>query len=54
MQLETLAMHYLPHIPPRDYTEKTLGAALWLENHHCKQMEISVANGILLAFGGDE
>lgn len=54
MQLETLTMHHLPHIHPNDYTEDALGAALWLEKRYWKQMEIAVANGISLAFGGDE
>ena len=54
MQLETLAMRHFPHINPNDYTAETLGATLWLENRYWKQMEIAVANGISLAFGGDE
>lgn len=54
MQLETLAMHHLPHIPQDQHTAETLGAALWLEKRYWKQMEIAVANGISLAFGGDE
>lgn len=54
MQLETLAMHHLPHINPRNYTEDTLGAALWLEKRYWTQMEIAVANGIATAFGGDD
>jgi hypothetical protein len=47
-------MHYLPNIHPRDYTEDSLGAALWLEKRHWKEMEIAVANGIIRAFEGDE
>ena len=47
-------MHYLPHIPAAAHTEETLGAALWLEKRYWQQMEIAVANGISLAFGGDE
>lgn len=53
MQLDVLAMHYLPHIPATDRDEYTLGAALWLEKRYWQQMEIAVANGIGLAFGGD-
>lgn len=47
-------MHYLPHIPPHDYTEETLGAALWLEQRYWERMEIAVTNGIARALGGDE
>ena len=53
MQLEILAMHHLPHIHHDQLTEDHLGAALWLEKRYWKQMEIAVANGISLAFGGE-
>lgn len=50
MQLETLAMHHLPHIHPDQYDAQALGAALWLEQWYWERMEIAVANGIALAF----
>ena len=47
-------MHYLPHIPPADYSEEVLGTALWLDRHRWEQTEIAVANGISRVLGGDK
>ncbi|MEB4592982.1 hypothetical protein VSS37_18525 [Candidatus Thiothrix sp. Deng01] len=46
-------MHYLPHIPPGQHDEESLGAALWLERRYWERMEIAIANGISRSLGGD-
>lgn len=46
-------MHYLPHIPPGEYSPEVFGTALWLQRQYWKNMETAVANGISKAFGGE-
>jgi hypothetical protein len=44
-----LVDRWLPGQPP---TADALGTAKWLEDEHCRRMEIAVANGIAKALKG--
>ena len=50
MQMRVLAEHWLPHASPDN--PEVLGAALWLDRNHWKQMRMAVAAGIDTALTG--